>query len=45
MNEHIRIESNEIDCEVSVYDGSWATCDMVGKGEEEKTVKEGEDGD
>lgn len=34
MSEDISQANREIDCEVSVYEGSWATCDM-GAGEEE----------
>jgi hypothetical protein len=29
MNEYVWDGNDEIDCEVSVYEGSWATCDMV----------------
>ncbi len=36
MNEYIWKESDEIDCEVSVYDGSWATCDMVVEDEDQE---------
>jgi hypothetical protein len=34
MSEYSGDIQTEIDCEVSVYEGSWATCDMAAKEEE-----------
>jgi hypothetical protein len=35
MGKYNRQVNEEIDCEVSVYEGSWATCDMVTEEETE----------
>jgi hypothetical protein len=35
MSESDSQVSEEVDCEVSVYEGSWATCDMVPEEEED----------
>ena len=34
MGNYNRQVNEEIDCEVNVYEGSWATCDMVTEEEE-----------
>jgi hypothetical protein len=36
MSEYDSQADREVDCEVSVYEGSWATCDMAAEEEEEK---------